>query len=184
VELRWLDDLPEQGEEPRWRHDAVAAIARAHPGKYILVDGMPSYYASEIADGRLVAYRPTGDYVSFSRGGVVLVSYVGKDPLVDFTTRTFPPMKVAVLEEWEIPRTNNYPVENLRESADLADAMRANPGRWVELPQYLVAGAVGSVSMASTRAFAPAGAFESKVRGHRLYGRFVGDPEPAAAYAG
>lgn len=174
MELNWVDQPPTNNEGDGWEHDALAALARAYAGKWIAVPQMPSTYVSAITSAVIPAYRPEGEFEAFSRAGTMYLTFVGSDPTWGFVPREFPPVKAAVLEDWQVPRQRRARMAAVMDVEQVAAAMRGRPGAWLEMPPYLVTSS-SVVRTGMSRAFAPAGSFEACTRAGRVYARFVGD---------
>lgn len=81
---------------------------------------------------------------------------------------------------WEEPPASQY--RTRRDWNSIADSLRAKPNEWAVVAEDVSASTGTHIRYGRLRAFAPAGAFESRVSGARtsdgradkIYARFVG----------
>ena len=81
---------------------------------------------------------------------------------------------------WEEPPPEKY--RTRRDWTSIADSLRAKPNEWAVVAEDVSASTGTHIRYGRLRAFAPAGAFESRVSGARssdgradkIYARFVG----------
>lgn len=78
--LVWCDPPTTFDPEPEFDHDALAAALRLRPGQWALVRNFPNTAGTGIMNGALRAYRPGGQFETFTRRGRLWVRYVGDQP--------------------------------------------------------------------------------------------------------
>jgi hypothetical protein len=69
---------------------------------------------------------------------------------------------------WEQP-----PGKDRQNWAEIAEALRANPDRWAKIESASTA-YCSFIKQGRTKAFQPAGSFEARLRGGKVYARFIG----------